>query len=910
MLIYSVRLSNFKSYAQAHVHFALGTNAIVGSNGAGKSSLLEAIGFALFDYVPTTRQGDLLREGASSGLVNVSFRSSQDDRRYEVERQFGRNGTTRHRIYDPENDKLVLAESVSEVRQWIHEHLGIDPETSLADLFSHTIGVPQGSFTAPFLLSAGERKRIFDPLLQVDEYERAYQNLRDTARHLQDRQSLLAQEVAHLEGLLAQLPALIEEEKDLAEGLAVLQETIALQKETLATHRREQDRLDKAERLLQEASQEHRAAEIQRQSAERDLAAAEGRVAEAVAAAKRLAEAEPGHVAYLAAEARRTDLEHERQAREIVARELEHLRLEQSKAQTRLEELTRAVEEVTQVARELAAIAPQAEEQRALQKASEEARVEARQLPEARRQAERLQREIDGYLADLAQIEAALAEAPAMEAKANALDSRLQALDRKERELLAARSDLEATLSHLREQVSALETAEGAQCPTCEADLAPERRASLLARDQEQLVAGSTRMNEALAALRSLGTQREDARRQKAECETQLRSLPATSHRDRLSSSLEERRTELAAQESRIAAAQAAADQVEALTGRLAHLGDPVSRALVLQSRVAEETRIRDQMAEFAGQEERLSQQIAGTQESLRKYDDLDAALTEATAALNRSRHDHEVFLSSQEMAGQLVSQRDALEQSEQRLADCAERVHELADERDRAQAGYDQAEHQRVRDEAEAAHTELVRASTLLSSRQSRLSVVRSQLQKLQGDQERLAERQAEGERLSRLSAMLEELRSLLRLAGPHVTRHLVANISAQASSYYCDIMGDYTGQLDWSEDYDLSLKVKGRSRAFQQLSGGEQMTAALALRLALLRHLSNVNVAFFDEPTAHLDPERRDGLAEQITQVKGFDQLFVISHDDTFERAAQNYIRVIKEDGESQVEEGAGAC
>ena len=31
---------------------------------------------------------------------------------------------------------------------------------------------------------------------------------------------------------------------------------------------------------------------------------------------------------------------------------------------------------------------------------------------------------------------------------------------------------------------------------------------------------------------------------------------------------------------------------------------------------------------------------------------------------------------------------------------------------------------------------------------------------------------------------------------------------------------------------------------------------------------------------------------------QVRGFGQLFVISHDDTFERAAQNYIRIVKDE------------
>jgi exonuclease SbcC len=94
----------------------------------------------------------------------------------------------------------------------------------------------------------------------------------------------------------------------------------------------------------------------------------------------------------------------------------------------------------------------------------------------------------------------------------------------------------------------------------------------------------------------------------------------------------------------------------------------------------------------------------------------------------------------------------------------------------------------------------------------------------------------------------------------------------------------------------------TSGRERTFKQLSGGEQMAAALAVRLALLREVSAVDIAFFDEPTANLDDHRRDNLAEQILRFKGFSQLFVISHDDTFERDTDNVVRVVKENGVSR--------
>ena len=86
--------------------------------------------------------------------------------------------------------------------------------------------------------------------------------------------------------------------------------------------------------------------------------------------------------------------------------------------------------------------------------------------------------------------------------------------------------------------------------------------------------------------------------------------------------------------------------------------------------------------------------------------------------------------------------------------------------------------------------------------------------------------------------------------------------------------------------------LEEDGYERPFQSLSGGEQMAAALAVRLALLKQLSDIRIAFFDEPTTNMDVERRENFAMQISRISHFDQLFVISHDDTFDSYVDNVI------------------
>ena len=161
----------------------------------------------------------------------------------------------------------------------------------------------------------------------------------------------------------------------------------------------------------------------------------------------------------------------------------------------------------------------------------------------------------------------------------------------------------------------------------------------------------------------------------------------------------------------------------------------------------------------------------------------------------------------------------------------------------------------------------------------------------------------QHEYQTLEDLYSMIEHFRKLIREAAPHVLRAMLADISLEANRIFGEIMGDRSAQLSWRNDYEVILRRQGVDRSFAQLSGGEQMSAALAVRLALLKKLSTLNVAFFDEPTQNMDDLRRMNLAEQIRRVRGFDQLIVISHDDTFEQGLDSLVRLHKVHGETQL-------
>ena len=147
---------------------------------------------------------------------------------------------------------------------------------------------------------------------------------------------------------------------------------------------------------------------------------------------------------------------------------------------------------------------------------------------------------------------------------------------------------------------------------------------------------------------------------------------------------------------------------------------------------------------------------------------------------------------------------------------------------------------------------------------------------------------------------------RETIKNSSEFIVNEFIGEISQEASNIFSDLMDDHSSGLKWTTDYDIEIDSDGETRSFRQLSGGERMSAALSVRLALLKALSNCDFVFLDEPTQNMDELRREKLSEEIMNIRGFKQVFVISHDDTFNEKYGNVIRIEKINGESRV----GSC
>ena len=91
----------------------------------------------------------------------------------------------------------------------------------------------------------------------------------------------------------------------------------------------------------------------------------------------------------------------------------------------------------------------------------------------------------------------------------------------------------------------------------------------------------------------------------------------------------------------------------------------------------------------------------------------------------------------------------------------------------------------------------------------------------------------------------------------------------------------------------------------SLSMVSGGEKIAIALALRLGITQAMANgeLDSILLDEPTIHLDASRRHELIHLLKEMSSLPQMIIVTHEPQLENAADNLIKVEKENGISKV-------
>ena len=189
-MIKSIELVDFLSHSDTKLQFDDSTTVFVGQNGAGKSSIIDAITFALFGNHTRKNNKSLIRRGANQGFARIEF--SANGKNYQALRKIDSKGALTAQFSEEINGSLkIIAEG--ERKQFdesmtvqIEKTLGIDFEKlKIASI------VQQGELDTIIKAKPKEFKELLNAIIGIDRLDIALSSMRTVQKefrsHIQEK---------------------------------------------------------------------------------------------------------------------------------------------------------------------------------------------------------------------------------------------------------------------------------------------------------------------------------------------------------------------------------------------------------------------------------------------------------------------------------------------------------------------------------------------------------------------------------------------------------------------------------------------------------------------------------------------------------------------------------------------------
>ncbi|HEY9658482.1 MAG TPA: SMC family ATPase, partial [Allocoleopsis sp.] len=244
MIPLQLTLKNFLSYRKTTLDFrGLHVACICGANGAGKSSLLEAITWALWGQSRALTEDDVIHLGELDAIVDFIFQYQQQTYRVIRSRRRGQASTLEFQIQTTQGFRSLTEKGLRATQQLILYHLKLDYDT-----FINSAYLRQGRADEFMLKRPTERKQILTDLLKLDRYDELAEQAKEQVRQLKADLGSLER---NLETIAAQLQQ--------GEGLAIEEANLRV----VLNRLHQQQEQDQQRLRQQQAIQQQRQAGVQ-----------------------------------------------------------------------------------------------------------------------------------------------------------------------------------------------------------------------------------------------------------------------------------------------------------------------------------------------------------------------------------------------------------------------------------------------------------------------------------------------------------------------------------------------------------------------------------------------------------------------------------------------------------------------
>ena len=849
MIPIKLTLKNFMSYGAEPVTLAfegLHVACLSGDNGNGKSALLDAMTWALWDKTRAPSKDDVIRVGADEVEVRFEFELSGQFYRVTKKRRRGKATGSEWTLAqrDSRGDYTSIGgNSQKDVGKQIVTLLSMEYETFLNSAY-----LQQGHADEFTRQSPDKRKQILGEILGLERYARLEEKARERMKERKEAVEELEMQIRLLDSEIANLPSYEEQLEQTRLRLGEVSSLVEKQEAVTTTLRERKAHLDALAGQMEQARgvvlriQE----DIKLREAERcnQLAQLE-RLQKTIAQKEAIA----GDYAQLQNASRRRDL---------LEPEIEAF----NKANT---ELRTVIGVIDGMEKELRG------EIRLFENKAQTAEDRVRERAKLEAQAQTLR---DG-LADSKSLEAELTAALALQEETQQAFADLSA---RNKELAVA----------ITEQDEVLEMLAGprASCPVCESDLSGQKRESVLARQQ----AKKAQMQQEQKQVKQEGGAKKQAltvvQEQVAALTKQRDEQTARANRLRdLTARLEgfaQAQTEL----------ETARKNLNALQTRLDKNDFAAPQRIQRQRLERELERLKLARQEY----EVVRQQIARLEHSHKRYQELE----HAESALPQSMQ--EIARLEQVLVGKNKERQEA----ETRRNGLQEQLGQY--EEVKRQSAVAEADFARLQQElnglkvAEGSFVKFIANCAGAAAQKKERDKERLKAD----DEKRLYTALANAFGRKGVQALIIE-NAIPELQ--EETNTLLARITDNAMQVMFHTTKILKSSKEEAETLDIEVMDDLGSRPYEMFSGGEAFRVNFAIRIALSRLLARrsgakLQTLILDEGFGSQDGKGREKLIEAIEGIKeDFEKILVITHVDEMKDAFTHRIEVTKDANGSHV-------
>ncbi|MDR0912367.1 MAG: SMC family ATPase [Methanobrevibacter sp.] len=218
----------------------------------------------------------------------------------------------------------------------------------------------------------------------------------------------------------------------------------------------------------------------------------------------------------------------------------------------------------------------------------------------------------------------------------------------------------------------------------------------------------------------------------------------------------------------------------------------------------------------------------------------------------------------------------------------------------------FDEKTYESINRITENTNLEIKKLSNALAELEGKNSEISKSIENLENELADFEKNKKESESLGDFVELLTDIRDLYSKDGiQKELRNRSRPVIERNTNLFFEKFNFQYSDLKLDENYDVSVFGPTGETNIDMVSGGEKIAIAIALRLGISKSLSvsNINTILLDEPTIHLDSFRRTELIEILRKMSILPQMIVVTHDEELETVADNILRVKKQDGISKV-------